>query len=406
MDESEVVRVLRIADVPGRSPGGVRNYMLRTGAALDSTGHDVSYIWHEDVLPRVSHGGLRRLLVPFSVAMRGLRESKRWDVVEVHEPLGAVYGLIRALTLRRWLPPLALLSFGLEGRGWAAYRERARRIGRPVSVKSRVSVPLTLVAQAVVAAMTADVVIVPSSADESYLISRLRLPRRRVVVAPSGVEQAFFKSDETTRDKEQIKIIFVGSWIDRKGIPELCEAWDAVADDARLWLTLAGTSLSADDVLPSLSPAHRDRVTVIPTITQEDLRAQLTDHDIFVLPSWFEGMPLSLLEAAACGLPCVVTSVCGVRDVFPDREAEAFGAITIPPHRSDALIGALATLIADPARRLELGRRARSRASAFTWEASAERIAFAYSVARGVEARPSKVDASSARLPAPRAPRA
>ena len=379
--------------------------MLDTGAALEAMGHEVSYLWYEDMLPRVRHGGLRRLLLPWSIAMRGLCEGKRWDVVEVHEPLGAVYGLLRVLTLRRWLPPLALLSHGLEGRSWAAYRERARRTRRPIAVRSRISIPLTVVAQAVVAAVTADVVIVLCSADASHLLNRFRLPRRRVMIAPSGVHKAFLDSPRAARDNEMIKIVFVGSWIDRKGTPELCEAWDAVADDPRLRLTLAGTSRSAEDVLASLSPANRDRVTVIRTITQEDLCALLTDQDIFVLPSWFEGMPLSLLEAAACGLPCVVTSVCGVRDVFPDGQAEAFGAITIPPHRSDALIHALASLIADPARRAELGRRARRRASAFAWERSAERIALAYSVARGTEVPSAGVDACS-RLSLSRTPRA
>jgi glycosyltransferase involved in cell wall biosynthesis len=390
MDRPKVVRVLRIADVSGRSPGGIRQYMLSTSAALESMGHQVSYLWYEDMLPSVRHRGLRRLLVPWAIAMRGLREGGQWDVVEVHEPLGAVYGMLRVLTRRRWLAPLVLLSHGLEGRGWAAQRERARRIRQPIALKSRVSVPLTVVAQAVVAAMTADAVIVLSSTDESHLVNRLRLPRQRVIMAPSGVEEAFLNStpaatDDEAKDDKRIKIIFVGSWIDRKGTPELCAAWDTLAEDRRLWLTLAGTSASAENILASLSTAHRDRVTVIPIITQEDLRTQLTDHDIFVLPSWFEGMPLSLLEAAACGLPCVATSVCGVRDIFPDGEAEAFGAITIPPHRSDALADALATLIADPTRRAELGRRARQRASVFTWEASAERIALAYSIARGVE---------------------
>jgi glycosyltransferase involved in cell wall biosynthesis len=396
MDRHKRVRVLRVADISASAPGGMRHYMLRSGAALEAMGHQVSYLWREDMIPRVRHGGLRRLLVPWSIALRGLRESKRWDVVEVHEPLGAVYGLLRILLWRRWLPPLALLSYGLEGRSWAAYRERARRIQQPIAMRSRLSVRLTLVCQAAVAARTADVVIVPSSADESHLIRRLRVPRRRVIMAPSGVSSAFLNTSAAARDDETIKIIFVGSWIDRKGTRELGAAWEALAEDPRLRLTLAGTSLAAENVLSSLSTKHRDRVTVIPTITPEDLCTQLTGHDIFVLPSWFEGMPLSLLEAAACGLPCVVSHVCGVCDVFPDGQAETFGAITVPPHRSDALTDALATLIADPDRRAELGRRARKRASIFTWESSASLIASAYSIARGVDAPLSPREVSEA----------
>jgi glycosyltransferase involved in cell wall biosynthesis len=386
MGKREAVRVLRIADTPRRLPGGVRFYMLHTGAALESMGHEVTYLWKEDLLPRVSNGRLRRLLLPWWIALLGFRQRRRWDVVEVHEPLGAVYGLCRVLLGRRGLPPLALLSFGLEGRHWAARRERARHIRRPISLKSRISAPLTVVSQATVAAMTADVVIVPSSADASHLIDRLRVPRRRVVMAPTGVDGAFLNGTEASSADGTVGIIFVGTWIDRKGTPELSAAWNALSEDPRLRLTLAGTSVSAEDVLGSLPLDHRDRVTVIPNISQEDLRARLSDSDIFVLPSWFEGMPLSLLEAAASGLPCIVSSVCGSRDVFPDSRAEEYGAITVPPHRSDALTHALAALIGDPERRAELGRRARERASLFTWQASAEQIASGYAKARGLAA--------------------
>jgi glycosyltransferase involved in cell wall biosynthesis len=249
---------------------------------------------------------------------------------------------------------------------------------------------VTLISQAVLAAKTADVVIVLSSEDAEYLTGRLHVPSRRVIIAPSGVDSRFLATTKVVREDDEIRLIFVGSWIDRKGTPELGAAWEALGDDPRLRLTLAGTSAGVVEVLASLPRIYRDRVVVVPVLDQDAMCELLAAHDLFVLPSWFEGMPITLLEAAATGLPCVACSICGNRDVFPEEQAEDFGAIMIPPHRSDALIEALAILIADPARRDELGRRARRRASLFSWEASAEQIASAYSIACGTEVPSSK----------------
>ena len=364
--------------------------MQQTGAVLETLGCDVAYLWREDMLRRVTHGGFRRLLLPWAIALRCAREGHRWDVVEIHEPLGAVYGLARRFLLPRRLPPLALLSHGLEARGWAAVRDRARQTGHRVPLKSRITVPVTLISQAVLAAKTADVVIVLSSEDAEYLTGRLHVPSRRVIIAPSGVDSRFLATTKVVREDDEIRLIFVGSWIDRKGTPELGAAWEALGDDPRLRLTLAGTSAGVVEVLASLPRIYRDRVVVVPVLDQDAMCELLAAHDLFVLPSWFEGMPITLLEAAATGLPCVACSICGNRDVFPEEQAEDFGAIMIPPHRSDALIEALAILIADPARRDELGRRARRRASLFSWEASAEQIASAYSIACGTEVPSSK----------------
>jgi glycosyltransferase involved in cell wall biosynthesis len=74
-----------------------------------------------------------------------------------------------------------------------------------------------------------------------------------------------------------------------------------------------------------------------------------------------------------------------VRDVFPEDEAESLGAITVEPHDAAALTDAIASLLDDPERRAELGRRARSRARSFTWAAGAQRIAAAYARVVGVD---------------------
>lgn len=95
-----------------------------------------------------------------------------------------------------------------------------------------------------------------------------------------------------------------------------------------------------------LSPAARARVEVVPFASE--VAESLAAHDVFVLPSWFGRLPLSLLEAAAAGLACVTTATCGNLDVFRPESAEADGAILVTPGDHRALAEALERLMRDP----------------------------------------------------------
>ncbi|MBM7808808.1 glycosyltransferase involved in cell wall biosynthesis [Geodermatophilus bullaregiensis] len=88
----------------------------------------------------------------------------------------------------------------------------------------------------------------------------------------------------------------------------------------------------------------------------DDVRGFLAGLDVFVLSSRVEALPLVLLEAMAEGLPCVTT------DVGEVRRAVGEDAVVVPVEDPGALAAALRGLLVDPARRAELGARARARA--------------------------------------------
>ncbi|HWP35156.1 MAG TPA: glycosyltransferase [Thermodesulfobacteriota bacterium] len=96
-----------------------------------------------------------------------------------------------------------------------------------------------------------------------------------------------------------------------------------------------------------------------------DVRPYLAQMDLFVLPSFAEGLPMALLEAMAAGLPVVATDVGGVREVLEPADA----GLLVPPGSAGALAAACLALVRDPARRAALGR------------AAARRVAEAFSIA-------------------------
>jgi glycosyltransferase involved in cell wall biosynthesis len=85
-----------------------------------------------------------------------------------------------------------------------------------------------------------------------------------------------------------------------------------------------------------------------------DLKSLMQAADLFALPSLWEGLPLVLLEAMACGLPTVGSDIAGIADVVSDGA----DGLLVPPDDPAALAAALHGLIEDDAERLAMGRRA------------------------------------------------
>ncbi len=106
---------------------------------------------------------------------------------------------------------------------------------------------------------------------------------------------------------------------------------------------------------------------------REDTAAVWAAADVMVMSSDFEGMPLSLLEALAAGVPVVATNVGGIPDVVDER-----CSILVERRDPEALARGLATVLSDPDRRAAMAVAARARAGDFTVAKYAERCAGVY----------------------------
>lgn len=92
-----------------------------------------------------------------------------------------------------------------------------------------------------------------------------------------------------------------------------------------------------------------------------DVSDILAASDLFTLGSAFEGLPVSIMEAMAAGLPVVATAVGGV----PEAVTEGVTGLLVPPHEDEALARALLELSRDPERRAHMGEQARDRSTGF-----------------------------------------
>jgi glycosyltransferase involved in cell wall biosynthesis len=93
-------------------------------------------------------------------------------------------------------------------------------------------------------------------------------------------------------------------------------------------------------------------------------------HDIFVLPSLVEGMPLTLLEAMASAMPVVTTNTCGMADIIEN----GVNGILVPSANSVQLAVVIEDLCKSLERRKSLGTAAQVTARRYTWAAVAREL--------------------------------
>ena len=120
---------------------------------------------------------------------------------------------------------------------------------------------------------------------------------------------------------------------------------------------------------------------VWPFIKRAEMSSLYAEHEIFVLPSLMEGMPLVLLEAMASGMPVVTTESSGMTDLIEDSHDGLF----VIPGDTESLSAAIVRLCRDPELRLRLGSAAQEKMKRCTWKQAARRTEAVFNRAIGIQ---------------------
>jgi glycosyltransferase involved in cell wall biosynthesis len=196
--------------------------------------------------------------------------------------------------------------------------------------------------------------------------SRLGIARAAdTVVIGNGVDLTRFRPDASRRQAaraefgisdDEIVVLAVARLVREKGVLDLAEAATLVS--GRVRFLIAGGALPSDrsSVVNEVS-AHR--VNDIPRRWQllghrEDIERLLNSADLFVLPSYREGLPRSVIEALASGVPVVASDIPACRELV-----DMTTGVLIPPGDVAALARAIEELAADEGVRHRLGANAR-----------------------------------------------
>ncbi len=363
------MRILRVANVADNRMGGMARVMHFTSEQLVASGHEVDFLFNQDLRTRLP-ARFDRFCVPIRIVQlvfRSIRAGRNYDVVEIHEPSAAAYALARSVI--SCLPPLIVISYGIESRAEPITIKYAHAKHLPMTWKQRYGYRFTTLWQSNFALRHADHMVVFNTEDRAHLVSNMLVPIDRITVTHSAVSDVFLRCP--TGPSPGTGVIFLASWLDRKGIPDLIRILTrAIREVPGLPVTIAGCGVGVDKIITNFPADCRSNIRIVPQIRGDHaLLAEYRRHAIFLLPSIFEGQPLSMLEAASAGLALICTNICGMKDFIRN----GVNGITAEVGDTARLGDALIQLLADPILTARLSLQAQLDAREYTWMRSADR---------------------------------
>ena len=273
-----------------------------------------------------------------AIAVRGLYRKLQPDIVHHVAFAPAIIGSLAALGL-----PMAKLN-ALAGLGFVFTSETAK------------AQLLRLLAHHLLGFLLQrpGTMVLVQNPDDGAMVERLGVAKDRIALIPgSGVDIELLTP--LTEPDGPFTVAFVGRLLYDKGVEALVRAHEILNKRGlRVRALLAGVPDPSNPAsIPEPTLAHwRQRENLVLIGHVEDVRTVWAKAHVAILPSRREGLPKSLLEAAACGRPLIASDVPGCREIA----RHGVNALLVPPDDPEALAHAIATLMNDPDLRIRFGR--------------------------------------------------
>jgi len=360
--------------IKGLGMGGAERLLTGVVAAADRDHFDyeVAYVLTDQdaLVPAVEAagvpvhalGGTASADLRWTLALRRLLRTGRYDVLHAHLPYTAAFGRLVALSLpRRRRPVLVYTEHSL----WNKAALLTKALNR--------------------ATVGADRALVVVSAAARDALPRSLRARARVIV--HGVDPAPFvalrRQGDAVRREVRAEIgvadgdalaLTVANVRSEKGYDVLLAAarLSAAAQDPVAFVAVGRGPLEAELVAAARQATLAGRFHFLGPRT--DTARLMTGADVFVLPSHQEGLPVALMEAMTAGLPVVATAVGGVPDVVTD----GVEGLLVPPGRPDLLAAAVGRLARDASLRAGLAAASLARSAVFDVGGAARAIESVY----------------------------
>ena len=274
----------------------------------------------------------------------------RFDIVHSVTPKAGLLGMLAAMLART---PIRIHTF--TGQVWATKRGPMRWLLRCLDR---------------VLAQCATALLVDSHSQLVFLASeKIAKPDRMHVLGSgsiSGVDTAKFKPDAIAREivrsqhgipLDALLLLYIGRMHSEKGVIELVQAFLILSKThPDMHLMLVGPDEGVLHKVLNIDESLHSRIHIVGLTAQPE--KYMAAADIFCLASYREGFGLSLIEAAATGLPCVASRIYGVTDAVVD----GVNGLLVNVKDVKALVVAFETLAEQPLLRMQMGANARARA--------------------------------------------
>lgn len=141
--------------------------------------------------------------------------------------------------------------------------------------------------------------------------------KSKIKVIGSGYNNSIFYNMKLNKNASHINLIYAGKLNQKKGIMNLVKSLENLSYKRdKLILKLAGGNGNNEEYNTLLDLINHCKypVKLLGKLNQQELAYEFNSSDIFILPSFFEGLPLVLIEALACGLKVISTDLPGIKD--------------------------------------------------------------------------------------------
>jgi glycosyltransferase involved in cell wall biosynthesis len=167
-----------------------------------------------------------------------------------------------------------------------------------------------------------DAVLALTGDQKNRIVAEYGIQPDKIIISGTGICEDIFHPDTDIKSKDEKTTIitYAGKLCNAKGVPLLIEAFGKItARKPGLQLILAGGGSGEEtDVIIKKGKAHGESVVFAGKLTPIELAELFRKSAVMVLPSFFEGLPLVIFEALACGCRIVATDLPGVREAVPE----------------------------------------------------------------------------------------
>jgi glycosyltransferase involved in cell wall biosynthesis len=370
------LKILMASGVPKRREGGVAAIVYNLGREMERLGHQVRYIFLDDLIePGSVSPRFSELVFSYRLSRYIAQNRQEFSIVNLHAPAGLLYGIRRKWSGAAGYPPYVMTLHGLEERRVHVMSREVKK-GRAWNFSARNRLWHRIYHQPRFrwSIRTADGAHTYSRDVWSILQLKYNMDSDRVAYIPNGVEPRFFIPREY-RDSNALRLLYAGTWLDQRGIFYIRDALrNLAARIPGLTMTFAGCGVPSEEIQRFFGNELANQVVVRPVVGSERVQELYAEHDVFLFPSLMEGLPSVLLEAMATGMPVITTETCGMPDVVEN----GYNGILIPPANAASIEEAVLRLAKSRELRQELGQAARETMKRYTWERAARQLEALY----------------------------
>lgn len=349
--------IVHVAEVEISEESGMGRIAWHWRHELLRRGYELIHIGPKEVGKTFHHG-----LFPFYAYRTYQQLNRKASLFLIHEPASLPF--VHTTNI-----PTIVFSHGVERRGWKLSLQGKLGEQQKISWKTKLLFPLWRIHPCDQGLRRAKLLLLSNQEDSAFTEAHYLRQKNDIYVFKNGVYPS--ELNESIQPDADPTILFLGTWQSRKGVKVLIEAAKILLQQGLKpkWL-LAGIGVESAQVMSDWPSELLPFIEIVPRFSRNEEASIFARSNIFVLPSYFEGQPLALLQAMETGRCCITTNCCGQRDIIQ----HGYNGLLHEPGDAKTLALLLEQSIRDRELRLILGRNAQISTEKRHWTTVASEV--------------------------------